>query len=127
MSSDVSEKETIEEIIPIIENQLSVGKTNIKITPIEQLVGVNKTYRCNMETISDTSVSNESIIIKYNPKKPSHNKTQPKNILQDLEDYSKRFNNEAAALTYLNSIQFPNKIHPTLIHQKPVDSNQRYG
>ena len=54
MSSDVSEKETIEEIIPIIENQLSVGKTSVKITPIEQLVGVNKTYRCNMETMSDT-------------------------------------------------------------------------
>ena len=117
MSSDVSEKETIEEIIPIIENQLSAGKTNVKITPIEQLVGVNKTYRCNMETISDTSVSNESIVIKYNPKKLSHNKTQPKNILQGLEDYSKRFKNEAAALTYLNSVQFPNKIHPTLIHQ----------
>jgi hypothetical protein len=117
MSSDVSEKRTIEEILSIIENQLSVGKTSVKITPIEQLVGVNKTYRCNIETISGTSTSNESIIIKYNPKKPSPNKTQPINILQDLDDFSKRFNNEAAALTYLNSIQFPNKIHPTLIHQ----------
>lgn len=117
MSSDVSGNETIQKIINIIENQLSEGRRRVKITPIEQLVGVNKTYRCKMRTTSDTKVSDESIIIKYNPKTLSHTRNNQHNVLQDLEDYSKRFNNEAAALTYLTSIQFPNKIHPTLIHQ----------
>lgn len=119
-SMDIDKKDSIKEMISLIERQLSQGKSmNVKITPIEQLVGVNKTYRCSMETASGANISTESIIIKYKPLEPfpsQRERQQSHRIFKSLADYSNRFSNEIAALTYLNGIRFANKIHPTLIH-----------
>ncbi|TSA51363.1 hypothetical protein D4R47_00690 [archaeon] len=119
-SMDIGEKDSIKEIIVLIERQLSQRKSmSVKITPIEELVGVNKTYRCSMETTSGANVSTESIIIKHKPLKSlssQHERQQLHSIFMDLADYTKRFSNEIAALTYLNGIQFTTTIYPTLIH-----------
>jgi thiamine kinase-like enzyme len=114
-------KDSIKEIISFTESQLSQGKSmSVKITPIEELAGVNKTYRCNMVTTSGPDVSTESIILKYKPLDSFPPRSQaplksfpPQNT---LEQYSNRFSNEIAALTYLNGIEFTTTIHPKLIH-----------
>ncbi len=114
-------KDSIKEIISLTEGQLSQGKSmSVKISPIEELVGVNKTYRCRMVITSGPKVSTESIILKYKPLDSFLPRSQaqlksfpPQNT---LEQYSNRFSNEIAALTYLNGTEFTTTIHPKLIH-----------
>lgn len=111
----------MKEIISLTERQLSQGKSvTVKIIPVEELVGVNKTYRCNMITTSGPNLSTESIILKYKPLNSFPPRTceplksfPPQNT---LEQYSNRFSNEIAALTYLSGIEFMTTIYPKLIH-----------
>jgi hypothetical protein len=104
---------TLQSILSLIESQLSHDDKTVKIIPLEKLVGVNKTYRCNMNTITKTKVSIEPIVLKFNPNTPVN---QPENKMRDLDDFSKRLNNEVASLIYLDSINFQKKIHPELVH-----------
>ncbi len=118
---NIDKKDSIKEIISLTERQLYHGKSmSVKITPIEELAGVNKTYRCQMVTTSGPNVSTESIIIKYKPLNSFPPRTRaplksfpPQN---NIEQYSIRFSNEIAALTFLNGIKFTTTIYPTLIH-----------
>ena len=68
LSMNIDKKDSIKEIISLTERQLYQDKSmSVKITPIEELAGVNKTYRCSMVTTLGPNVSTESIIIKYKP------------------------------------------------------------
>ena len=65
-SMAIEEDDSVNEMIGITERSLSQGGSRIvKITPVEELVGVNKTYRCVMETGAGAAASTESIVIKY--------------------------------------------------------------
>lgn len=115
----VDEKDSVKEVISLIERRLSEDGSSVRITPIEELVGVNKTYRCTMETVSDSEASTESIVIKYKPLAsiPSRRElARLRGVFRDLADYSNRFSNEVAALTYLDGLQFTRRVHPTLLH-----------
>ena len=111
---------SVNEIISLTESRLSQGGSrSVKITPVEELVGVNKTYRCIMEIGSGADASTESIIIKYKPLEsiPYQRERQKLHgVFKDLADYSNRFSNEVAALTFLKGIEFSATIHPRLIY-----------
>jgi hypothetical protein len=112
--------DSVNEMISLTERRLSQGGSkSVRITPVEELVGVNKTYRCIMETGSGADASTESIVIKYKPHEsiPSQRERQKLHgVFKDLADYSNRFSNEVAALTFLNGIEFSANIHPRLIY-----------
>jgi len=112
--------DSVNEMIGLTERSLSQGGSRIvKITPVEELVGVNKTYRCVMETGAGAAASTESIVIKYKAIEsiPSQLERQELHgVFKDLADYSNRFSNEIAAMTFLNGIEFPTTIHPRLIY-----------
>lgn len=116
----IDENGSVNEMISLTESRLSqVYSKSVKITPVEELVGVNKTYRCIMETGYGADVSSESIIVKHRPLEsiPSQRERQKLHgVFRDLADYSNRFSNEVASLTFLNGIEFSATIHPRLIY-----------
>jgi hypothetical protein len=116
----IDKEGTVDEVVSFIEGRLSQGGSrSVKITPVEELVGVNKTYRCVMETGIGADATTESIIIKYRPPGaiPSQSQRQKlRGVFKDLADHMNRFSNEVAALTFLNGIEIPATTHPRLIY-----------
>jgi hypothetical protein len=62
------QNKSLHRVLSLVESQLSHNDNTVRITPVKRLVGVTKTYRCNIEKRTPLNISNNSIVIKYNPK-----------------------------------------------------------